>query len=411
MFRSTPLRSALGLAALALACAPLGLRAQTPEAPPAPPVSPTPLEAPHRLTLTLPLIAQGPAPHFELLSTNGATALAWHELAAEGIVKGAPYCATAVHERIQTLADGNRISKKQSTQLCRDGEGRTRREVQREGGPRLVYLNDPVARESWLLDPETKTARRLAIHTQVFTSNGTAAPAPAAVREQAERWREWAKEIAEQARRNALGEAGGEPARVRVERHVERQVVRPGGEPGVVIESDVVVPVAPGASGVETRRDVRVLRLSDLPRMQAPMPPMPPMPPAVPMPLGDLAGLLPRGPAVTTALPPKEIEGVKVNGERTTWTLEAGKIGNERPIVTTREVWRSPELMLVVSSREADPRSGEVVYRLEKLKRGEPDASMMKPPADYTRPAPPTPRPKAPAAPAAPAASGTRATG
>ena len=48
--------------------------------------------------------------------------------------------------------------------------------------------------------------------------------------------------------------------------------------------------------------------------------------------------LLPRGACLTTALPPKEIEGVKVNGERTTWTLEAGKIGNERPIVTTREV-------------------------------------------------------------------------
>lgn len=394
--RPTALHAAAAL--LALACAPLSLHAQTPEAPPAPP-PPSPLEAPHRLTLTLPLLAQGPAPQLELLGSEGATALAWHELVTEGVVKGAPYCATAVHERIQTLADGNRISKKQSTQLCRDGEGRTRRELQRDGGARLVYLNDPVAKESWVLDPEAKTARRLAIHTQVFTANGTAALAPQAIREQAERWREWAKEIAEQARRGVMGEPGqpGEPGRLRVERHV----VRPGGEPGVLIESDTVTPAAPGASAVETRRDVRVLRLSDLPRMQAPMPPMPPLPPAAPMPLGDLAGLanlLPRGPAVTTALPPKEIEGVKVNGERTTWTLEAGKIGNERPIVTTREVWRSPELMLVVSSREADPRSGEIVYRLEKLKRGEPDASLMKPPADYTRPAPPAPRPKAPAA-------------
>ena len=36
----------------------------------------------------------------------------------------------------------------------------------------------------------------------------------------------------------------GEPGRLRVERHV----VRPGGEPGVLIESDTVTPAAPGAS-------------------------------------------------------------------------------------------------------------------------------------------------------------------
>ena len=118
------------------------------------------------------------------------------------------------------------------------------------------------------------------------------------------------------------------------------------------------------------------------------------------MPLGDLAGLanlLPRGPASDHGLAAQGDRGRQVNGERTTWTLEAGKIGNERPIVTTREVWQ-PELMLVVSSREADPRSGEIVYRLEKLKRGEPDASLMKPPADYTPPHRPRRAPKAPAA-------------
>jgi hypothetical protein len=90
-----------------------------------------------------------------------ALAFAGRELDAERVVKGAPYCATAVHETVQLLTDGNRIVRKQSTQLCRDGEGRTRREVQREGRPALVYLNDPVARERWVLDPERKTARKL----------------------------------------------------------------------------------------------------------------------------------------------------------------------------------------------------------------------------------------------------------
>jgi hypothetical protein len=36
-----------------------------------------------------------------------------------------------------------------------------------------------------------------------------------------------------------------------------------------------------------------------------------------------------------------------------------------------------------VQSREFDPRSGEVSYRLGKVKRGEPDAALMKVPPDY----------------------------
>ena len=54
--------------------------------------------------------------------------------------------------------------------------------------------------------------------------------------------------------------------------------------------------------------------------------------------------------------------------------------------------------MLTVQSREADPRSGEQNYRLEKLKRGEPDPALMKPPAEFSegprrdaRPAPSAP--------------------
>jgi len=44
------------------------------------------------------------------------------------LVKGAPYSAEAVTESVQTLADGNRIVRKNSSHIYRDGEGRTRRE-------------------------------------------------------------------------------------------------------------------------------------------------------------------------------------------------------------------------------------------------------------------------------------------
>jgi hypothetical protein len=44
--------------------------------------------------------------------------------------------------------------------LCRDGEGRTRQVIDRNGR-KLVYLSDPVAGENWVLDNERKTARRI----------------------------------------------------------------------------------------------------------------------------------------------------------------------------------------------------------------------------------------------------------
>ncbi|MCW5609194.1 MAG: hypothetical protein KIS83_00680 [Rubrivivax sp.] len=101
----------------------------------------------------------------------------------------------------------------------------------------------------------------------------------------------------------------------------------------------------------------------------------------------------------------KEIEGQRAHGERTTWTIEAGRVGNERPIEIVREVWTAPDLMLTLSSRDFDPRSGEVNYRLQQLRRGEPDAALMRVPQDYRkagrperpeRPSAPAPRPSAP---------------
>ena len=100
--------------------------------------------------------------------------------------------------------------------------------------------------------------------------------------------------------------------------------------------------------------------------------------------------LAPRGAGVLNSLGSKDIDGVRANGERTTWTIAAGRIGNEKPIVIVREVWTAPDLMLTLRSRDFDPRSNEVNYRLQNLKRGEPDAALMRVPADYTvrKPAP-----------------------
>jgi len=87
--------------------------------------------------------------------------------------------------------------------------------------------------------------------------------------------------------------------------------------------------------------------------------------------------------ARTEPLGRQTFEGVAADGTRTTFTIEAGKIGNDRPIEIVSERWYSPELQVVVTSRHNDPRVGETVYQLTGINRGEPDSSLFQVPADF----------------------------
>jgi hypothetical protein len=78
------------------------------------------------------------------------------------------------------------------------------------------------------------------------------------------------------------------------------------------------------------------------------------------------------------------IEGVEAEGTRITQTIQAGAMGNERPIEVLHELWYSQELLMDVMTKWIDPRLGESTQRLTNLKRGEPDASLFQPPSDYT---------------------------
>lgn len=293
--------------------------------------------------------------------------IAGNQLDRGRTVTGQPYCADATHESVQPLPDGNRIVQKHSSKQCRDGQGRTRQEVS-AGTHRHVFLRDPVSGESWMLEPETKQATRLDMRRpNVVIDHGMV-----------ERIREWGREVREHFRPRPEGSASAPESSER-QHIVIREVQRgPGSAP-------MAVP---------------------------PMPPMPPMPPVAGLNLQTrLIG--PRGAGQSNSLPPETIEGVKAEGTRTTWTIEAGKIGNEKPILITSEVWRSPELGITLRSRDVDPLVGENTFRLQNLQRGEPDAQLFKVPADYRKaeprgmpplpPVPPVP-PAAPGAPAAPAA-------
>jgi hypothetical protein len=79
----------------------------------------------------------------------------------------------------------------------------------------------------------------------------------------------------------------------------------------------------------------------------------------------------------------RTIEGVAATGTKTFVTVPAGLMGNERPVEVVEERWESAELKLVLHSRQQNPVSGEVEYRLTNISRAEPPAELFKIPAGY----------------------------
>lgn len=152
-----------------------------------------------------------------------------------------------------------------------------------------------------------------------------------------------------------------------------------GAPPRVVIIDD---PVA----GLHT-----TLNAAEKTARQSPLPKDPPPPPGPPPAPYD---------AKTESLGSKTIEGVAVEGTRSTITIPAGKIGNDRAIEIVSERWYSAELQVVVLSTHKDPLHGEMVYRLTSVTRAEPAKTNFDIPAGYTieqdRRGPPHGRPDRP---------------
>ena len=69
-------------------------------------------------------------------------------------------------------------------------------------------------------------------------------------------------------------------------------------------------------------------------------------------------------PPKTEALGKQAIDGVQAEGTRTTITIPAGEIGNEREINIVNERWYSPELQTVIMSKHSDPRMGETAVQI-----------------------------------------------
>jgi hypothetical protein len=93
----------------------------------------------------------------------------------------------------------------------------------------------------------------------------------------------------------------------------------------------------------------------------------------------------PNPPNVTTeSLGTQLIGGIQAEGTRTTHTIPAGQIGNEKAIQVVVERWYSPDLQMDILIKRNDPRGGTSVFQVTNVVRSEPDASLFQVPSDYT---------------------------
>lgn len=255
------------------------------------------------------------------------------------LTRNAPYSAEAVTESTQLLADGNRIVTKSASRVFRDGEARTRREQLNQAGTDAVNItiSDPVAGNTYILDPATHVAFRngfimttpTGVATATFSARGRGGRGSGAVSQSAD------GTVVVTAHEIELKEAvEGQAAKV-----ADEMKARAGAAAATTFMVADDLPVRIAAVGGQTTRE-------------------------------DLGQ--------------QTIEGVSATGTRTTTEIPAGAIGNDQPIKIVSEQWFSPELQVLVLTKHSDPRTGETTYRLTGIVRAEPARSLFDLPPDYT---------------------------
>jgi hypothetical protein len=247
------------------------------------------------------------------------------------ITTGRPYSAEATTEFVQTLGDGNKIARKATVRIFRDGEGRTRREeLAADGTVKLVSIYDPVTHITYVLDPATRTARKSAVRVMLPTRTTT----------------------------------GGDGRKIDFKAATELTAAdMAGGRVALVAPAEL-----PAVAEDTLKRQIEIAVSADGARGRAVQP--------VRRVLAE--------PKNEESLGQKMIDGVLADGKRVTTVLPAGSIGNQQPITVLSEQWFAPDLEILVMTRHSDPRTGETTYSLSNVARGEPAATLFDVPADYT---------------------------
>ena len=76
-------------------------------------------------------------------------------------------------------------------------------------------------------------------------------------------------------------------------------------------------------------------------------------------------------------------DGVETHGYRETVSINSGVMGNDKPMITTREFWYSPELAVNLVSIVDAPHSGKQVFLAKDLTISEPEPSLFVVPDEY----------------------------
>jgi hypothetical protein len=255
-------------------------------------------------------------------------------------VTGSPYSAEAVTETQQALADGNKISRTNSSKIFRDSQGRTRREQSlgalgpwsSAGEPtEMVFIDDPVSGVNYILNTKERTAQKAEMyHVEMDGKMADAAPEKDVLR--------WKTDQT----------AVNPPVNMVFREHRElKQGEEHAGQSLAIAGHAGAVAMAFSTSGA------------------------------------NIAGFSDDN-VKTESLGTQMIEGVEAEGTRTTMTIPAGQIGNERPIEVVNESWYSPQLKTLVLSKQSDPRMGETTYKLTNVQLVEPLPTLFEVPADYT---------------------------
>ncbi len=249
----------------------------------------------------------------------------------EPVVKNLPYSAEEVTEINQTLSDGTRIHRETKVPVYRDSEGRTRRE-----SPDNITISDPVSGATYMVNPKTNAVRKLQMsNTFIYRKAGA----------------------------NEAGSVANFSLRTSGDGQTDIEVNGQALNPKAVAE----LIARAKAEGSAEAKGGQVLA--------------PTVGPDGGMVVADMAAI-PAGRTESESLGKKNFDGVIATGTRRVETIETSAIGNDRPIQVVNESWYSDELGATVYTRRSDPRSGEQIFRVTNIQRGDPPAALFQPPAE-----------------------------
>jgi hypothetical protein len=238
------------------------------------------------------------------------------------VVAGRPLSATEERRTLQVLGDGTRIDNKETDLFYRDDQGRTR--IEHQDGP--IMIQNPVEGFMATLDPKSKSAHRMTfqVHGNTVTAIGPGVGM-------------------------GVGANAPRPA-VPVDKpnaEAKMQLMKQTAE----FNARTTIPAQPGMAQTNVFMYQRT------------------------------SGPEPAGNEENLGI--QSINGVTAQGTRTTMTIPAGQIGNDKPIQIVSERWYSTDLQMLVKSTNSDPRFGETTYNLTNISQAAPDPSLFQIPADY----------------------------